>query len=92
MNTDIHTEEEQMNSTDAAASLNHEDVICVEGSTKELCENPELFPVIEMLKDLRNKFITDVQEVSNKFDLDGSVKVVFSIHTRKKCLEEISLT
>lgn len=91
MNTDIHTEEEQMNSTEAAAS-NHEDVICVEGSTKELCENPELYPVIELLKNLRNKFIAEVQEVSNKFDLDGSVKVVFSIHTRKKCLEDISLT
>jgi hypothetical protein len=82
MNTEIQTEIVKMNSKDAA-TLSQEDIICIEGSTKELCENPELFPVVESLKDLKNKFIQDVQDLSNKYDLDGSVKVVFSIYTKK---------
>lgn len=79
------------NSTDAA-TISLEDTICVEGDTKELCENSDLFPVVESLKDLRNAFINDVRILANKYDLDGSVKVVFSIYTRKGKMEEISLT
>lgn len=78
-----------MNSTDAAIS--HEDIICVEGSTKEICENPKYSPIVESLKDLKNKFIEDVREISDKYNLDGSVKVIFSIYTRSKAMEEIRL-
>jgi hypothetical protein len=87
---ETQTELQNLNQTDAA-TINHEDTICVEGSTKEICENPELFPVVESLKNLKNKFIKDVREVSNKYGLDGSVKVVFSIYARKAKMEEISL-
>ena len=89
MHTDTRSELVSMNSTDAAA-LSQQDIICIEGSTKELCENPELFPVVEALKDLKNKFVQDVRDLSHNYDLDGSVRVVFSIYT-KKSMEKISL-
>jgi len=87
LHTDNHTEKDQMNSTDTVTA-SQEDTICVEGSTKELCENPKLFPVVELLKDLKNKFIEDVRQVSDKYDLDGSVNVVFSIFSREKNVED----
>jgi len=89
MNTETQTELQNLNPMDAA--ICHEDTICVEGSTKEICENPDLFPVVESLKDLKNKFIKEVREVSDKYGLDGSVKVVFSIYARKAKMEELSL-
>ena len=89
MKMETQTELQNLNQMDAAIS--HEDTICVEGSTKEICENPELFPVVESLKNLKNKFIQEVREVSDKYGLDGSVKVVFSIYARKAKMEELSL-
>lgn len=89
MHTETQTENNNMNPMDAAIS--HQDTICVEGSTKELCDNPEYFPVLENLRNLKNKFIQDVREVSDKYGLDGSVKVVFSIYAKKQNMEELSL-
>lgn len=88
MKTDTRTVKKR-NSKDAAISDHQEDILCVEGSTQELCENPEYHPVIDSLKDLKDKFIRDVRDISAKYNLDGSVKVVFSIYTRKSEVEEI---
>jgi len=87
---DIQTVKKELNSTDTATA-SQEDTICVEGCTKELCENPDLFPVVESLKDLKNKFIHDVRDMADKYNLDGTVRVIFSILTREKNMEEISI-
>ena len=50
----------------------------VEG-VAELKDHPQLEPFLSHLNDLKNKFVSEVEDASKKFELKGSVKVLFAI-------------
>ena len=55
----------------------------VEGVT-ELKNHPQLEPLLKALNDVKNDFVLKVLEVSENFELKGSVKVLFAIGRKDK--------
>jgi spore coat polysaccharide biosynthesis protein SpsF (cytidylyltransferase family) len=68
---------------DAQAAMQSEDKMLIEGVTPELEKHPQLYRLLKELNSLKNKMVREVEQLSEDFELDSSVKVFFSIREKE---------
>lgn len=69
------------------------DSILVDGVTG-LEQHPDIFSFVKGLNELKNKWIHEVGEFSEEFELEGSVRIFFSVREKArkpKSLENLTL-